>query len=108
MNRSVRPVGAPRRLRPQRPRGGLVDPIALGIGCGQACKAGSRPWVEPDADRRREHSGAKCADDTDIRAAKALAERFELAQQHSAGAGVCSFPATHALDLPPGAPGVDL
>src|SRR6059058_5931872 len=31
MNRSVRPVGAPRRLRPQRPRGGFVDPERDGI-----------------------------------------------------------------------------
>ena len=91
-----------------RPGGGLVDAVAVGIGGREPREAGPRPRVERDADRGGEHAGAKRADDAHVCGVEALGERLELAQQDGAGAGVRAVLAAGALDLPPSALRVDL
>src|SRR5262249_50690853 len=101
-------VETPGGLAGRRPGGRRVDSVTLGVGRGETCEAGTRPRIEGDSQRGREHARPECTDDVDICGGEPFGERLELAQQHSTGSGVGAELAAGALDLAPGQLRVDL
>ena len=98
---STRSRWQPATLRPRRCRRARDRPPR-----DARVRAATRDRTPPGM--RGERAGPERPDDLDVRGGESLGERLELAQQHTARAGVGALLASGALDLPPRELRVDL